>query len=228
MTQRQIQTADSLAIFVARPEILSRVFFLRMVLKYKDKDIATLDEIQKLKAKDLRDILKSHSETTGGMKADLVLKVYALLMRYVLPSSNANSGENEEVPSPQEQEQGQDECDFKYEETIRRISALGWSSDLQDLPEMNFIQLYDYLHGYGKCNHVGGVLFAIEDFIRRGLQHNPEPLTCTSRLSVWVVPRNQSVGAKPLDKVLIRKIRLGKKNIRTQPKIINFDPRAPH
>lgn len=84
------------------------------------------------------------------------------------------------------------------------------------------------LHGYGKCNHVGGVLFAIEDFIRRGLQNNPEPLTCTSRLSLWVVPRNQSVGAKPLDKVLIRKIQFGKKNIRTQPKIINFDPRAPH
>ena len=57
-----------------------------MVLKYKDKDIATLNDIQKLKGKDLRDILK----------ADLVLKVYALLMQHVLPSSNANSGENEE------------------------------------------------------------------------------------------------------------------------------------
>ena len=83
------------------------------------------------------------------------------------------------------------------------------------------------LHGKGKCNHVGGVLFAIEDFIRRGLQNNAEPLTCTSQLSVWVVPRNQSVAAKPLDKVLIRKIRFGKKNIRTQPKIIKFDPRPP-
>jgi len=82
------------------------------------------------------------------------------------------------------------------------------------------------LNGKGKCNHVGGVLFAIEDFIRRGLQNNPEPLTCMSRLSVWVVPRNQSVAAKPLDKVLICKIRFGKKNIRTQPKIIRFDPRA--
>ena len=25
-----------------------------------------------------------------------------------------------------------------------RISAVGWSSDLRNLPEMNFIQLYDY------------------------------------------------------------------------------------
>jgi len=79
------------------------------------------------------------------MKADLVLKVYALLMQPVLPSSNANSRENEEVLLPQDQEQGQDEWDFKYEETMRRISALGWSSNLRDLPKMNFIQLYDYL-----------------------------------------------------------------------------------
>ena len=32
--------------------------------------------------------------------------------------------------------------------------------------------------------------------------------------------------AKPLDKGLIRKIRFGKKNIRTELKIINFDPRS--
>ena len=81
--------------------------------------------------------------------------------------------------------------------------------------------------GKGKCNHVGGVLFALEDFTRRGLQKHPEPLTCTSRLLVWVVPRNQSVAAKPLDQVLIRKIRFGKKNIRIKPKLIKFDPRAP-
>ena len=193
---------------------------------------------------------------------------------------------------------------------MRRISALGWSTDLRHFPEMNFVQLFDYLvastrkyrhivlkgtnykklksyqfffegnvkkleckghdnksyvratvlpsmkksayrvvvefsptcdvlraactcpaglglQGKGKCNHVGGVLFAIEDFSRRGLQQNPEPLTCTSRLSVWVVPRNQSVAAKPLDKELIRKIRFGKKNIRTQAKVTKFDPRAP-
>ena len=80
----------------------------------------------------------------------------------------------------------------------------------------------------GKCNHVGGVLYAIEDFTRRGLQKHAEPLSCTSRLSVWVVPRNQSVATKPLDQVLIRKIRFGKKNIRLQPKIIKFDPREPN
>ena len=209
-----------------------------------------------------------------------------------------------------EDDSPQDQSDFKYEATIRRISALGWSTNLRHLPEMNFLQLYDYLvvstrkyrhivlertcykklksyqfffegnvkkleskvfenkayvratvlpsmkktpyrvvvefaptcdvlraactcpaglglQGKGKCNHNGGVLFAIEEFTRRELQKNLEPLTCTSPLSVWVVPRNQSVAAKPLDKVLIRKIRFGKKNIRMRPKIIMFD-RAPN
>ena len=274
-----------------------------MVLKYRDKKISSLDEIQNLTAKDLREILRSHSESTGGMKADLVLKVYALLMRDVLPSSANNTGNGDGSV--------QDRGDFKYKATMRRISALGWSTDLRHLPEMNFVQLYDYLvvstrkyrhivlkgthykklksyqfffegnvkkleskvfenktyvratvlpsmkktpyrvvvefaptcdvlraactcpaglgvQGKGKCNHIGGVLFAIEDFTRRELHKNPEPLTCTSRLSVWVVPRNQSVAAKPLDKVLIRKIRFGKKNIRMRPKIITFDPRAPN
>ena len=229
--------------------------------------------------------MRSHSESTGGTKADLVLKVYALLMREMLPSA-ANSDSNGTDTRNNEE--------FKYDSTMRRISAPGWSTDLRQLPEMNFIQVYDYvvvstqkyrhivlkgtnykklksyqfffegnvkkleykthnskryvranvlpsmkktpyrvvielsptcdvlraactcpaglgLQGKGKCNQFGGVLFAIEDFSRRGLQQNPEPLTCTSRLSVWVVPHNQSVPAKPLNKVLIRKIRFGKK-----------------
>ena len=48
-----------------------------MVLVHKDMQISTLEEIQKLKVKDLTEILLSNSETVGGMKADLVLKVYA-------------------------------------------------------------------------------------------------------------------------------------------------------
>ena len=74
------------------------------------------------------------------------------------------------------------------------------------------------VQGKGKRNHVGRVFFAVEDFTRRELQKNPEPLTCTSRLSVWVVPRNQSVAAKPLDKVLTRKIRFAKRTLERDPK----------
>ena len=43
-------------------------------------EISSQDGIQKLEAKDLREILKSNSESTGGIGADFDSKVYALLM----------------------------------------------------------------------------------------------------------------------------------------------------
>ena len=90
----------------------------------------------KLTAKDLRNILKSHSELPGGTKADLVLKVYPLLMREILPSAATS----DEIGGS-----GQRDEDFKYDSTMRRTSVLGWSTDLRNLSEMNFVQLYDYL-----------------------------------------------------------------------------------
>ena len=75
-----------------------------------------------------------------GIRADLVLKVYALLMWHVLPSS---SGENWELLTDV-QDLEQNQSDFRYEVTMVRISALGWASNLRNLPEMNFSQLYDY------------------------------------------------------------------------------------
>ena len=237
-----------------------------MVLVYKDMQISTLEDIQKLKVKDLREILRSNSEATGGIKADLVLKVYAMLVRHVL-----RLGENQQQSSDNtgqgHQNTTENSGNFKYDETLRQISALGWFTDLRQLPELNFIQLHDYLvvstrkyrhivlkgtnfkklksyqfffegnvkrleskthedktyvkatvlpsmkklpyrvvveftpqcdvsrsactcpaglgsQGKGKCNHIGGVLFALEDFTRRGLQKHPEPLSCTSRF--WV------------------------------------------
>ena len=58
-----------------------------MVLKFREKNISSLDDIQKLTAKDLREILKSHVESAGGTNADLGLKAFALLMRDVIPSA---------------------------------------------------------------------------------------------------------------------------------------------
>lgn len=55
-----------------------------MVQVSNDMQISKLEDIQKLKVKDLREILRSNSEATGGIKADLVLKVYAILVRHVL------------------------------------------------------------------------------------------------------------------------------------------------
>ena len=115
-----------------------------MVLVHKDMRISTLEDIQKLKVKDLREILRSNSEITGGMKADLVLKVYAILMRNVLRSAE-NLQQNADDGAENHQDTAENEGEFKYDEVLRQISALGWSTDLRQLPELNFIQLYDYL-----------------------------------------------------------------------------------
>ena len=69
-----------------------------------------------------------------------MLKVYALLMQHVLPSS---SGENQELLTDV-QDLEQNQSDFRYKVTMVSISALGWVSNLHNLPEMNFSQLYDY------------------------------------------------------------------------------------
>ena len=50
----------------------------------KEKQIPTLEDIQKLKVNTLKEILCSNSESTRRMKADLILKVYAILMRNVV------------------------------------------------------------------------------------------------------------------------------------------------
>ena len=98
-------------------------------------EISSLDDIQKLEAKDLREILKYNLKSTGWIRADLVLKVYALLMWHVLPSS---SGENRELLTDV-QDLEQNQSDFKYEATMVRTL-----SNLHNLTEVKFIQLYDY------------------------------------------------------------------------------------
>ena len=67
------------------------------------------------------------------------------------------------------------------------------------------------LGGYGNCNHVGGFLFALEDFNRKGLQTWPDPVSCTSTLSSWNVPSSSRiVNPVPIDIMVIRKIKYGR------------------
>ena len=141
-------------------------------------EISSLDDIQKLEAKDLREILKSNSKSTGGIRADLVAKVHALLMWHVLPSS---SGENWELLTDVKDLE-QNQSNFRYEATMVRISALGWSSDLHNLPEINFIQLYDYLVVSRKYRQI----------VLRGTHHRKYHRSC----SVWL--KNRGKGCSPL------------------------------
>lgn len=214
-------------------------------------------------------------------------------------ASNANSGENEEVLPPQDQEQGQDEGNFKCEATMRRISALAWSSELRNLPEMNFVQLYNYMYLIFSTQNIGTsfwkehtiknwshISFSSKETLKSWKLNNwkqnlregecssldeedaiqsrcrvrtylwcvtqpalaPLGSDCvakenvimleewslpwmisekssasnkhaTALATVWVVPRNPSVTAKPLDKVLIQKIRFGQKTLEQNLKL---------
>lgn len=81
------------------------------------------------------------------------------------------------------------------------------------------------LGGFGHCNHVGGVLFGLENYNREGLREMPSS-SCTSRLSSWNVPRDLS-NAVPIEEVLIAKIKFGSNpSKKLKPKTNLYDPRA--
>ncbi|XP_053386754.1 uncharacterized protein LOC123555858 [Mercenaria mercenaria] len=82
------------------------------------------------------------------------------------------------------------------------------------------------INGNGKCNHVGGLLFAIEDFTAKGKQDGPVKMSSTSRLNEWIVPRNLPIQAKSLSEMKIRKFKYGKSS-KEKPTVNDFDPRAP-
>ena len=96
----------------------------------------------------------------------------------ILPSS---SGENQELLTDV-QDLEQNQSDFKYEATMVRISALGWSSDLRNLPEINFIQLYDYPVVSREYRHI----------VLRGTHYRKYHRSC----SVWL--RRRGKGCSPL------------------------------
>ncbi|CAC5418389.1 unnamed protein product [Mytilus coruscus] len=57
----------------------------------------------------------------------------------------------------------------------------------------------------GKCNHLGGLLFALNDFHEKGLHQRTERVSCTSKLNGWIVPRNLTVKPKPLKEIKVKK-----------------------
>ncbi|KAK3092814.1 hypothetical protein FSP39_007483 [Pinctada imbricata] len=82
--------------------------------------------------------------------------------------------------------------------------------------------------GLGKCNHVGGLLFAINDFHTKGLHSKTNKVSCTSRLNEWIVPRNLTVAAKPLSQINLNRNLYGRPQSVNTRTVNNFDPRAPN
>ncbi|XP_065056985.1 uncharacterized protein LOC135685107 [Rhopilema esculentum] len=274
----------------------------------KGKDVECFEDLATLTVAELKRILQRYKEKTGGIKADLVLRAYAIFCR-------AKKSEEQTDELPDESFLYCNENDFTYESLHQQTKHLPWSSDLRGTPVFIFLQLYEYLvirtskfkhvllkstsykklkafqffyegfirkvdvakdamftyfdvrvkasmkknlykvmvklssvsgdvcaaacscpagiglGGFGNCNHVGGILFALEDFNRRGLQEFPSPVSCTSRLSAWNVPNSSSLAsfaAAPIEDVVIKKIKFGKDGARlNNPSYKSFDPRAP-
>eukprot|EP00795_Rhopilema_esculentum_P015897 gene15897-7229_t len=85
------------------------------------------------------------------------------------------------------------------------------------------------LGGFANCDHVGGVLFALEDFNWRGLQGFESAVSCTSKLSSWNVPNASSLRSfnpAPIDEVVIKKIKFRRNyDGYDVPKSKTFEPR---
>ena len=268
------------------------------------KTVACLEDLSSLRVKDLKHILTAFKEKISGVKADLLLRVYAIFCRI---------SQVETVPCYTATEPCVDEAPinaFTYDFIKFQASHLPWSDTLQNTPAFSFIQLYDYLvirtvkykhillkntsykklkafqffyegfikkidvaftdsfcfvdvrmkasmrakiykviiklsssdgsvcsaactcpagvgiGGFGNCNHVGGVLFGLEDFNRRGLKSLPIPQSCTSKLSAWNIPRDSSSTPAPIDQVVIKKVSFGQDTEKEVPPKINlYDPR---
>ena len=56
----------------------------------------------------------------------------------------------------------------------------------------------------GSCNHVGALLYALEDFVRKGLREET-PKACTSKLMAWNQPRARKMRARKTSEVFLKK-----------------------
>ncbi len=78
------------------------------------------------------------------------------------------------------------------------------------------------LGGFGNCNHVGVILFALEDFNRRGLRKYATAISCTSNTSSI-----KTFSPAWIDKIIIQTINFGKDNERSNlPRYQFYDPRS--
>ncbi|XP_070545952.1 uncharacterized protein [Ptychodera flava] len=67
------------------------------------------------------------------------------------------------------------------------------------------------------CSHLGALLFALEDFVSKGLNILPVDKTCTDVLCMWNKPSSLKVKPRPITEIDMRKIEYGKK-ITNRPK----------
>ena len=72
------------------------------------------------------------------------------------------------------------------------------------------------------------MLFALQDFNRKGLHQSKDLVSCTLKLPAWNVP-SSSVAPASIDKIVLQKIKFGADNVRRyKPRYNPFDPCLPN
>ena len=94
------------------------------------KSVSCVDDLKAFTVADFKKILRAYKEKVSGCKPDLLLRVYAIFCRL----------------SPLSQSQNQIINDPTYESVLKmEYHNMAWPSDLRDMPNLSFLQLYDYL-----------------------------------------------------------------------------------
>ena len=101
------------------------------------KSVSSVDDLKAFTVADFKKILRAYKEKVSGCKADLLLRVYAIFCRLSPQSQSAevtSSFQNQVINDP------------TYESVLKmECHNMAWSSDLRDMPNLSFLQLYDYL-----------------------------------------------------------------------------------
>ena len=105
----------------------------------KEKCVACLEDLDSLSVKELKIILSGYKEKVSGIKADPVLRVYAIFCRINQQEGSSDSTHQSSLIPLESQL-----CTY-HEIFNFQCHHLTWTSDLCGTPYFTFVQLYDYL-----------------------------------------------------------------------------------
>lgn len=101
----------------------------------------SMQDLRTLKVNELKSILKTFGELTGGKKEDLVLRCFVLVERSKATDNTSICASRAIVNEPP----SLSPTEITYEIIIREATGQIWKKDLRELPSLSFVQLYDYL-----------------------------------------------------------------------------------
>ena len=97
-----------------------------------------LEDLGVFTVKELKSVFKRYNERKSGVKADLVLRAFAIFCRAEnFSNANSDSRDNSLLYCC--------EKEWTYDAVIEQCKNLPGTEDLRGTPEFSFLQLYDYL-----------------------------------------------------------------------------------